>query len=253
MWIPEFAYKLYERNLLGQIDDAQLPKHVGIILDGNRRWAKAIGTSTPHGHRKGADHISEVLGWCEESGIDIVTLWMLSTDNLSRAKDELHELIEIIVVAVERLAAARRWKIRLLGDVSLLPEVSAGRLNSAVESTSSVKGMTVNVAIGYGGRQEITQAVRDYLQEKAWSGASLSEVAGSVSMEDITQHMYTAGQPDPDLIIRTSGEQRMSGFLLWQTVHTEFYFCETYWPDFRRTDFLRALRDFSQRDRRRGK
>lgn len=253
MWIPEFLYTLYERALEKQINHDNLPKHVGIILDGNRRWAKALGTSAATGHRRGADHVTEVLGWCEDIGIEIVTLWMLSTDNLSRAKDELDELIGIIADTVDHLADSGRWKLNLLGDLALLPDDAADRLRSAVERTQDVRGMTVNVAIGYGGRQEITEAVRDYLRERDAHGDSLAEVAESVSVSEISNHMYTKGQPDPDLVIRTSGEQRMSGFMLWQSVHTELYFCETYWPDFRRVDFLRAMRDYSTRERRMGK
>ncbi|WP_124054202.1 isoprenyl transferase [Arcanobacterium ihumii] len=253
MRIPNFLYALYERSLRNRLPATQVPHHVGIILDGNRRWAKALGVAASSGHRRGADHVSEVLGWCEETGIGIVTLWMLSTDNLTRAKDELNELLDIIVGLVESLAETKRWKLRVIGDMSLLPSDAAARILHAAERSAEVEGMTVNVAIGYGGRQEIMQAMRDYLLECEANGVTLGEVADSLTTADITNHMYTRGQPDPDLIIRTSGEQRMSGFMLWQTVHTEFFFCETYWPDFRRTDFLRALRDYSQRERRRGK
>ncbi|MBM7824818.1 short-chain Z-isoprenyl diphosphate synthase [Arcanobacterium pluranimalium] len=253
MRIPSFLYALYERRLRKQLSDAQIPHHVGIILDGNRRWAKALGVAAASGHKRGADHVSEVLGWCEESGIGIVTLWMLSTENLARAQEELDDLLDIIVRLVESLAQTKRWKLRVIGDMSLLPDAAASRILQAAERSANVDGVTVNVAIGYGGRQEITQAMRDYLLECESRGATLSEVAQNLTTADITNHMYTRGQPDPDLIIRTSGEQRMSGFMLWQTVHTEFFFCETYWPDFRRTDFLRALRDFSRRERRRGK
>ncbi|MFC5281413.1 isoprenyl transferase [Arcanobacterium canis] len=254
MWIPEFLYSLYERLLEHEIRTAAVPEHVGIILDGNRRWAKALGISAANGHRKGADHVSEVLGWCESAGIKIVTLWMLSTENLSRAASELNDLIGIIGDAVDTLADCGSWNVRVLGDLSLLPDEAAQRLTAAAaRSTKDPQAMTVNVAIGYGGRQEVTQAVREYLLERAAAGVSLEEVANSLSMKEISDHMYTAGQPDPDLIIRTSGEQRMSGFMLWQTVHTELYFCETYWPDFRRVDFLRAIRDFSTRDRRMGR
>lgn len=250
---PEFLYSIYERRLAKQIHRNQIPQHIGIILDGNRRWAKALGSSAAHGHRRGADHISEALGWAEEAGISIVTLWMLSTDNLSRAKEELDELLQIIVQAVQNLAENPNWQIRIIGDLSLLPEHTAQALKEAEARTQDHDAMTVNVAVGYGGRQEIIQAVQDYLYEQIEQGKTLKEVADAVTIPDITEHMYTKGQPDPDLIIRTSGEQRMSGFMLWQTVHTELFFAETYWPDFRRTDFLRALRDYSQRERRKGR
>ena len=258
MWRPEFLYTLYERSLSQQIAGAPMPRHIGIILDGNRRWAKELGISPASGHRKGANHVAEVLGWCSEVDIEIVTLWMLSTENLGRAHAELDELIGIIVRLVEELAESKRWKLHVLGDLSLLPQGSgdkgaAARIQRAVASTQQLQGLTVNIAIGYGGRQEVTRAVQDYLVERAKAGCTLEQVAREVTIDDITDHMYTKGQPDPDLIIRTSGEQRMSGFMIWQAVHTELYFAETYWPDFRRTDFLRALRSYAQRERRMGK
>lgn len=251
MRMPDFLYSIYERSLLPQIE--HVPYHVGIILDGNRRWARNLGSNAAAGHRKGADHVNEVLGWCEEIGIGIVTLWMLSTDNLNREPKELQELIGIIVKAVENLARSKRWELRVLGDLSLMPSEAATRLAAAQAATEGVRGMRVNVAIGYGGRHEVREAVRGYLHERAEAGDTLEEVANKVTISDITEHMYTKGQPDPDLIIRTSGEQRMSGFMLWQTVHTELYFCEAYWPEFRRTDLLRALRDYSRRERRMGR
>ncbi|MEW6900523.1 isoprenyl transferase [Trueperella pyogenes] len=253
MRIPEFMYSLYERRLVREIDPDRRPCHVGIILDGNRRWAKELGSSASAGHRKGADHVHEVLEWCEEVGIQIVTLWMLSTDNLNRSAAELTELMAIIADSVESLAATGRWQIRVIGDLKLMPEQFAHRLRATEESTAGSPGMTVNIAVGYGGRHEITDAVRTYLHERAAEGATLAEVADEVNIGAITEHMYTKGQPDPDLIIRTSGEQRMSGFMLWQTVHTELYFCEAYWPAFRRTDLLRALRDYAARERRMGR
>ncbi|VEI12991.1 isoprenyl transferase [Trueperella bialowiezensis] len=259
MRIPEFLYSLYERRLMREIDEARIPRHVGIILDGNRRWARELGSSAAAGHRKGADHVHEVLGWCEQAGIEIVTLWMLSTDNLSRSADELRELIGIIADTVENLASTGRWQIKIIGDLSLLPDDAGERLRAAAQrsvgarSSGGGEAMTVNIAVGYGGRHEITDAVRKYLRDKAADGASLNEAADGLNVAAITANMYTSGQPDPDLIIRTSGEQRMSGFLLWQTVHTELYFCEAYWPEFRRTDLLRALRDYSARERRMGR
>ncbi|MFY9262434.1 MAG: isoprenyl transferase [Actinomycetaceae bacterium] len=253
MGTPNVLYRLYEHKLARQIRRSQIPEHIGIILDGNRRWAKALGQGAAHGHRKGADHVSEVLGWAEEAGIKIVTLWMLSTDNLSRAKEELDELLAIIIDAVNQLANHSNWRVKIIGDLALLPEHAAKALKAAEERTANCAGMVVNIAVGYGGRQEVAQAVQDYLRSQAKAGATLESVAETICVDDITAHMYTRGQPDPDLIIRTSGEQRMSGFMLWQTVHTELFFCETYWPDFRRTDFLRALRDYSLRERRKGR
>ena len=246
-------YDVYERRLLAQLDRSKVPAHVGVILDGNRRWAKSLGVGAAHGHRRGADKIAEFLGWAENAGVKIVTLWLLSTDNLSRYPEELAPLLDIIAGAVENLAATGRWRLRIVGSVELLPQPLAQGLLAAVESTSAIEGMEVNVAVGYGGREEIAQAVRDALAEAAAQGRTLEEVARSLSVRDIAEHLYTKGQPDPDLLIRTSGEQRLSGFLLWQSVHSEYYFCEVNWPAFRHIDFLRALRDYAHRERRMGK
>ena len=285
-----FVYELYERRLMAQIKAKKVPEHVGVILDGNRRWAKRMGFGASQGHRRGADKIEEFLGWARAAGVRIVTLWLLSTDNLSRDPAELSPLLDIIADAVDELAATRTWRLRLVGAVDLLPAPVASRLRDAVASTGPARDgeegadparadeegagparddetaahddeadsrddprMQVNIAVGYGGRQEIADAVRAVLRERAAAGASLEEVAESLSEEDITAHLYTKGQPDPDLVIRTSGEQRLSGFLLWQSVHSEYYFCEVYWPAFRRVDFLRALRDYSRRERRLGR
>lgn len=253
MRAPTFLYRIYERRLMGELSSTTTPRHIAIMLDGNRRWAREVGQPAAYGHRKGADRMSEFLEWCNEAGIEIVTLWLLSTDNLKRDAQELRELVGIICDAVETLAATEKWHLTLVGNLDMLPEAERGRLKHAEEHTAKVNGMRVNIAVGYGGRQEITDAVRDHLREEAAAGRTISDVAESISLDDITAHLYTKGQPDPDLVIRTSGEQRMSGFMLWQSVHTELYFCEVYWPDFRRTDFLRALRDYSQRERRLGR
>ena len=253
MRAPAFLYRLYERRLLRELAGRTMPRHVSVILDGNRRWARELGHSAAYGHRKGADRMTEFLEWCEEVDVRIVTLWLLSTDNLNRDEKELHELVGIICDAVEALAETGRWRLVMVGNLDMLPEFSRKRLRGAEEKTANVEGVHVNIAVGYGGRQEIADAVRDFLHDKAAAGCSIAEVADSLTLDDITEHLYTKGQPDPDLVIRTSGDQRMSGFMLWQSVHTEMYFCEVYWPDFRRTDFLRALRDFTQRERRLGK
>lgn len=247
-------YGLYERRLLRSLrSGGRLPRHIGVILDGNRRWARHSGADASVGHRRGANRITEMLVWSEEVGVEVVTLWMLSTDNLEREPAELRALLEIIAEAIEGLAADGRWCLQLVGDLRLLPQDIADRLKTAVEPRGSQSGLHVNVAVGYGGRDEIAEAVRVFLLKAADDGQPLSEVAANFSVEDITQHLYTQGQPDPDLVIRTSGEQRLSGFLMWQSAHSEFYFCEAYWPDFRRVDFLRALRSYSLRQRRRGR
>ena len=252
MSLGDVVYAAYERRVARRLDPATLPRHVGVMLDGNRRWAKARGKDSKSGHQAGADNIAHFLTWCEEVGVEVVTLWLLSTDNLARPENELAPLLTIIETAVADLAATGRWRINPVGAAELLPERTATSLRDSAAHTAGVAGMTVNVAVGYGGRQEITDAVRALLLRKAGEGMSLGEVAATLTADDIATHLYTSGQPDPDLVIRTSGEQRLSGFMLWQSAHSEFYFCEAYWPDFRRVDFLRALRAYSERHRRFG-
>lgn len=246
-------YEMYERRLAARLDPARMPRHIGVILDGNRRWARATGAATDQGHQAGAAKIAEFLDWSEMAGVELVTLWMLSTDNLQRDPEELEKLLAIITNAVAELAESGRWRIKMVGDLDLLPPEVASQLQQSAYGTQNSTGIQVNVAVGYGGRQEITQAVRNFLLARAEAGETLGEVARTLTVEDITAHVYTSGQPDPDLVIRTSGEQRLSGFLLWQSVHSEFYFCEAYWPDFRRVDFLRALRSYAGRERRHGR
>ena len=245
-------YPAYEARVVRRLPTDRLPKHVGVMLDGNRRWAKAVGADTAHGHRAGAANIEPLLGWCEEIGVEVVTLWLLSTDNLNRPPAELEPLLGIISDAVETLAEQRRWRLHPVGSLDLLPSQVAERLKAAAESTRDVDGLLVNVAVGYGGRREIADAVRALLHEQAAQGRTLEELAEVIDVEHIAEHLYTKGQPDPDLVIRTSGEQRLGGFLLWQSAQSEFYFCEAYWPDFRRVDFLRAVRAYAHRERRFG-
>jgi short-chain Z-isoprenyl diphosphate synthase len=247
-------YSLYERRMLATLAGAPIPRHVAVMLDGNRRWARGAGYSdVSHGHRRGGDKIVDLLEWCRDAGIDVVTLWLLSTDNLTRPAAELEPLLEIIEDVVDGLADTNEpWRLRVVGALDVLPTRTAHVLKAAEERTHQKKGLTVNVAVGYGGRREIADAVRSLLSEHAGRGTSIEELAEVLDVDHIAEHLYTAGQPDPDLVIRTSGEQRLSGFLLWQSAHSEFYFCDTYWPDFRRVDFLRALRDYARRGRRYG-
>lgn len=251
--IKAVLFPLYERRLLANLNYDETPHHIGIILDGNRRWAKATVAASPEdGHRKGAEKIVEVLKWCEDANVNIITLWLLSTDNLNRPTEELEPLLKIIGAAIDRLVELKMWEIRPLGALDLLPDWLQEKLKNAEKVSKGVTPIVVNVAIGYGGRREIVDAVRNYIRTGITSGKSADEIANEISSDEIGKHLYTAGLPDPDLVIRTSGEQRLSGFLLWQSAHSEFYFCEAYWPDFRRVDFLRALRAYSQRHRRFG-
>ena len=202
----------------------------------------------------GAAKIADLLGWCDEAGVEVVTLFLLSTDNLNRPADELEPLLEIIADVVDELSGpARPWRLRVVGALDLLPRDDgrpAVRGRGAHPRTGP--GWSSTSRSGYGGRQEIADAVRKLLLQHAETGTSIEELAEVLDVDHIAAHLYTSGQPDPDLVIRTSGEQRLSGFLLWQSAHSEFWFCEAYWPEFRRVDFLRALRDYAARHRRFG-
>jgi len=246
------VYDLYERRLLRRLAPDKIPQHIGVMCDGNRRWAKAFGEEVEGGYIAGADKIEDFLGWCDQLGVNLVTLWLLSTDNLNRAANEVGPLLRVIEDLVDELAATGRWRILPVGALDLLPASTAQRLKAAADQTAEFDGMTVNIAVAYGGRRELADAVRSLLHEHAKQGTTIEELAEFIDVEHIAEHLYTKGQPDPDLVIRTSGEQRMSGFLLWQSVHSEFYFCEAMWPDFRRTDFLRAIRAYAARERRYG-
>lgn len=252
MGFSDLAYGVYERRLKAQIPAERRPRHVGVILDGNRRWATAQGSSSSAGHRAGAAKIVEFLGWCDDVDVEVVTLWLLSTDNLARPAHELQSLMTIIEDTVTNLVGQGRWRLHPVGALDLLPDHTARLLKEAEEATADTNGSLVNIAVGYGGRREVVDAVRSLLQEHSTQGTTLDELATFLDVEHISEHLYTRGQPDPDLVIRTSGEQRLSGFLMWQSAHSEFYFCEAYWPDFRHVDFLRALRSYADRHRRFG-
>ncbi len=272
MGLRDLAYTVYERRVSRALPKERLPQHIGVVVDGNRRWAKLAGTPTADGHLAGANKIVEFIDWCAELGIPTVTLYMLSTDNMNRSEAELEQLMEIIGDTLDRLAESkpggRPVRVHPVGQPELLPGPLAAKLWDVTTATGSIpqvsaagrpgKGQDaepsvhVNVAVGYGGRQEIVDAVKSLLREAEKTGKGLGEVAEELTPGEISRWLYTRGQPDPDLIIRTSGEQRLSGFLMWQSAYSEFYFAEALWPDFRRTDFLRALRDYAQRQRRFG-
>jgi short-chain Z-isoprenyl diphosphate synthase len=252
MGLRDLVYLLYEHRLEASLSPEAMPRHVGVMCDGNRRWARSAGLlDVSSGHQKGADKIFELLQWCRQAGVEVVTLWLLSTDNLARPAAELDPLLRIIEDTVRELVA-QNWHVNPMGALDLLPGETAQVLKNAGETTAARSGLLVNVAVGYGGRREIADAVRSMLQDHATRGTTIEELAEILDVEHIAEHLYTAGQPDPDLVIRTSGEQRLGGFLLWQSTHSEFYFCDAYWPAFRRVDFLRALRSYAARQRRFG-
>lgn len=257
--LKEPAYRLYEMRLRQDLarSKSQLPRHIAVLCDGNRRWARDAGhADVSYGYRVGAAKIAEMLRWCQEAGIEMATVYLLSAENLQRDPEEIAGLIEIITDVVEEICEpSNEWSVRTVGDLSLLGEEPARRLRGAAESTSESAGgvFHVNVAVAYGGRQEIVDAVRALLCKEMANGVSGDQLIEAVTADAISENLYTSGQPDPDLVIRTSGEQRLSGFLLWQSAYSEMWFTEAYWPAFRRVDFLRALRDYSLRHRRFGR
>lgn len=247
-------YRLYETRLRRGLRPEALPHHVAMIIDGNRRWAKQLGYETAaHGHRAGAAKMREFLTWCDDLGIGVVTLYLLSSDNLqNRPAAELDELIEIIAELAEDVSHFRDWRVQHVGDSARLPGPLTEALTAAQARTSDRTGLHVNLAVGYGGRHEIVDAMRTIVRNHHLEGGSLDELAELLTPDLIGEHLYTGGQPDPDLVIRTSGEQRLSDFMLWQSAHSEFYFMEALGPDMREVDFLRALRDYARRNRRFG-
>jgi len=258
-WLNSLFLGLYQRRLLRQSRQWRKPKHLGIILDGNRRFARQHGLAkVADGHARGADKIHEVLDWCFEAEIPVVTIWIFSLDNFNRDPAEVSELLQLIAERTLELSQHhdvhdKQIRVTYIGRLEILPEHVREAIRTAEAATAKYERFRLNVAIAYGGREEIADAFRRCLRDQAAHGRTLEELATSFTPDLLDAYLYTSGQPDPDLIIRTSGEVRMSGFLLWQSAYSEYYFCDTYWPAFRRVDFLRALRSFHLRQRRYGK
>jgi short-chain Z-isoprenyl diphosphate synthase len=254
-----FLYWIYERRLLNQLKQGRMPRHIGIILDGNRRHARKRGLSDPcEIYQRGAEKLDDILDWCAELRIPAVTLWVFSTENFKRSQAEVSGILSAIEAKVAALAHdpfmhQKRIRIRAIGRLDLLPEPVVAAIRAAETATAQYNLMTLTIAVGYGGREEIADAVRNFVKMQARHGASLSDVIERITPEAIACHLYAADLPDPDLIIRTSGEIRLSGFLLWQSVHSEFYFTDVLWPAFRKVDFLRAIRAYQARNRRFGR
>ena len=253
------AYGLYGRVLARAVGDGPIPRHVGLILDGNRRFGRARGlTDFGQIYEAGAEKLDEVLGWCAELCIPMVTLWVCSTDNLGRPPHEVYGILRAIETKMRALAAdphVHRLGVRVevIGRLDLLPDALQAALEDAKRATARNTRMILTIAVGYGGREEIADAVRGLLRGLAGRDLSLAEAVALVTPEAIGQNLYMPAVPDPDLIIRTSGEVRLSGFLLWQSAHSEFYFADVNWPAFRKIDLLRAIRIFQGRGRRFGR
>jgi short-chain Z-isoprenyl diphosphate synthase len=254
----QVLYFLYERSLLRQVKQQPVPRHVGIILDGNRRYGHGLGINDPRSiYRLGADRLDHVLDWCAELNIPVVTLWVFSPDNFRRCPEEVSGIFAAIEAKLATLIEdpqihSRRVRVRAIGDLALVPQHTLDVVRRVEQVTGAYDAMELNIAVAYGGRREIVEAMRGALSAMAAKKTSLTEAIQQLTPESIEQHLYTAGLPDPDLIIRTSGEIRLSGFLLWQSAHSEFYFSDVNWPAFRRIDFLRAIRAFQGRKRRFG-
>lgn len=254
MNIPALLYKLYEPVLWSQIKNGPKPHHIGVIVDGNRRFARGRGMSSTEGHSAGSEKLEDFLRWCRKLDIHIVTLYGFSTENYSRPDEEVDYLMDLILRKLKQYQVDPEIqrsgvKIKVIGQRENLSAEMIEEIEKTEELTKDNDNFLLNIAISYGGRAEIIDAVKKIAEEIQ---------SGRMSPEDISEqvfgnYLYTEGIPDPDLIIRTSGEERLSGFLLWQSAYSELYFTEVYWPAFRMIDFWRAIRVYQQRERRFGR
>ncbi|HEX9854126.1 MAG TPA: polyprenyl diphosphate synthase [Acidimicrobiia bacterium] len=249
-------YRLYEARLVADLDKGKLPRHIGVILDGHRRYARVEGLPDYRAsYRVGTDKLIEFIHWTRELDVPAVTCWLLSKENLGRDTGELDTLFEVFVELFERMPSAigdHDVSVRFIGSLDLVPRDVAAAAKRLEEECSGGK-RRITLALGYGGRQEIVDATRDLVTKLAAEGIAADAIADHIDADTLAKHMYTADLPDPDLVIRTSGEARLSGFLLWQSAYAEYSFVDVFWPQFRRVDFLRALRDFTRRERRFGR
>ena len=252
-------YSVYLRRLKSKAHTWRRPKHLGIVMDGNRRFAIEAGfRRVIHGHLRGADKLQEVLGWCLDYEVPVVTVWCFSLENFQRSAEEVEDLLGLFEHKTRQLVDdeevhRRRVKVRFIGRLELLPESLREEIRRVEEATASYDQGTLNIAMAYGGREEIADAFRDHVRSRLAQGQLVEEILEDLDVSHIGSCLYTSGQPEPDLILRTSGELRLSGFLLWQSANSEFYFSDTNWPAFREIDFLRAIRAYDQRQRRFGR
>ena len=249
-------YRLYEDRLLRGLDRSALPRHIGVIHDGHRRYARDQRLPDYQAsYRVGMAKFEEFLQWTAELEIHAVTCWLLSTENLARPDAELLPYYEVLIELFERIpesSAGEDVKVKFIGSLDLLPS-DLVEASKNLEERCSSGSRRVTIALAYGGRQEIVDAVKDLVTDLADEGVAAGEIAEHIEKESLSQRMYASDLPDPDLVLRTSGEARLSGFMLWQAAYAEYAFVDVYWPAFRRVDFLRALRDFTRRERRYGK
>ena len=252
------VYRFYERRLANALPPEKLPRHVGVILDGHRRFARQETDGEYRAsYEAGMAKLEELLEWCAVLGINAVTAWVLSTENLRRPAAELNPYFEVLTELFKRLpqqAERLHYSLSVSGSLDLLPPDLALAAKQAVDlvGTGSATRMDVNIALCYGGRQEVVDACRSLIADLVAEGVPTDQLAESIDAQGLARNLYAADLPDIDLVIRTSGESRLSGFLLWQSAYAEFVFVDPFWPAFRRVDLLRALRDFARRDRRIG-
>jgi tritrans,polycis-undecaprenyl-diphosphate synthase [geranylgeranyl-diphosphate specific] len=249
-------YRLYERKLESQIKEDRLPEHVAIILDGNRRWAKYHFLANKGAHTIGADKAEQLLTWIYDLRIKITTLYVLSIENLERDKKELNDIFELLGIKLEKLyndsrIHERQMKIKAIGNIDALPESLKEILFKLEKETNHYDLTFLNIAIAYGGQQELVEAIRKIAYDVEKKELQISDI----NEQSIDSYLYTSHlpQPEPDLILRTSGEKRLSGFLLWQSAYSELVFMDVFWPEFRKIDLMRAIRTFQRRRRRYGK
>jgi short-chain Z-isoprenyl diphosphate synthase len=252
------VYAVYQNRLRAEVMRLPRPRHVAVIMDGNRRWAASLGLGTAAGHRAGAETALSLIDWCAIAGIREVTVWALSLENLDRSPTEVGTIADVAADALDAIRSGKRRtrvpiRLHVIGRADLLPDRLRGSIAESRALSHDDATMDVTVAIGYSGREELVEAARATVRELLNQGVSPAELSDRMTPDAIERHLYTAGSSDPDLIIRTSGEVRLSGFMPWQSVHSEFYFCDVYWPAFREIDFLRAIRTYQQRSRRFGR
>ncbi len=252
--VPSFIYRIYEKKLFYEIKNKPVPHHIAIILDGNRRGSKLLGVTYEDGYELGAKKLEEVLDWAWEIDVKVITVWVFSTENFSRPKDQVETIMKL---AKEKLKAIRedprihknKVKVNIIGRLRMLPKDVQEEIKLTEEATANYDNYILNVCMAYGGRAELVDALKVIISKAKEGIIDHNDIDERL----ISEHLYTNGLPDPDLIIRTSGEERLSGFLLWQSAYSELYFTEVHWPLFRKIDFWRAIRTYQQRHRRFGK
>jgi len=252
--IADTAYKQYEKRLSKDVLANPVPKHIAIIMDGNRRFAKELGLGAGAGHKEGRNKLEEMLQWGLETGIKVLTVYAFSSENFTRDDAELTELMKLFEenfykVGDDERVHRHKIRIRALGMLTMLPDEVQKAIKYAEEKTKDYDAYQLNLAVAYSGREEIVQAIREIAGQVKNGDMQVDEI----TQKTFSQFLYTADLPDPDLILRTSGEVRVSNFLLWQLAYSELYFVDVYWPGFRKIDFLRAIRTYQQRTRRHGR